>query len=82
MRNSACMGYAEDDVWDAGGMGCGELLYALMKRLRQMPGGTLKLIANDPGAAEDIPAWCRLTGNELLHHEDNVFWLRARRKPA
>lgn len=66
--------------WDAGDMSCGELLVALSKRLRQMPAQTLKLIALDPGAALDLPAWCRLTRNELLHHdpESATFWIRSK----
>jgi tRNA 2-thiouridine synthesizing protein A len=68
----------EDDTWDAGDMGCGELVLALRIRLRTMPGRTLKLIATDAGAPEDIPAYCRLTGNELQHVEGQAYWIRAR----
>jgi len=70
--------FAEDDVWDAGDMGCGELLILLRKRLRDMPGGTLKLIASDTGAIEDIPAYCRITGHELRHAAHPAYWIRAR----
>lgn len=66
--------------WNAGQMGCGELLVELKKRLRQMPSQTLKLVALDPGAPLDLPAWCRLTGNELLRHdpESGAFWIRSK----
>ena len=70
--------FAEDDVWDAGDMGCGELLILLRKRLRDMPGGTLKLIASDTGAIEDIPAYCRITGHELRRAVHPAYWIRAR----
>lgn len=30
------------------------------------PGDTLDVICTDPGAAKDIPAWCRINGHELL----------------
>lgn len=54
------------DRWDAGPMGCGELVIALRGRVRALePGQLLLLIATDPGAVEDIPAWCRLTGHPL-----------------
>lgn len=68
------------EEWDAGHMGCGELLLALGKKLRRMPAQTLKLVALDPGAPLDLPAWCRLTGNELLHHdaETRTFWIRSK----
>ncbi len=68
----------EDAAWDAGDMGCGELVMALRMRLRGMPGGTLKLTATDRGAPEDLPAWCRMTGHTLLRVEGHVFWIRAR----
>lgn len=70
----------QSEEWDAGRMGCGELLIELRKRLRNMPGGTIKLIALDPGAPEDIPSWCRMTNNPLLHHEPEMsaFWIRSR----
>lgn len=67
-----------DASWDAGAMGCGELVMALRLRLRQMPGATLRLTATDPGAPEDIPAWCRMTGHTLLRAEGNDYWIRAR----
>jgi tRNA 2-thiouridine synthesizing protein A len=53
--------------WDAGMMGCGELILELKLRLGRMsPGATLTLIARDPGVPEDLPAWCRMTGHRLV----------------
>ncbi len=46
-----------------------------------MPGGTLKLVATDPGAPADIPAWCGLTHHALLHAEPPAYWIRARTPP-
>ena len=68
------------EEWHAGHMGCGELLVELRRRLQQMPSQTLKLVALDPGAALDLPAWCRLTGNELLRHdpESGTFWIKSK----
>ncbi len=68
----------EDAQWNAGDLGCGELVMELRMRLRKMPGLTLKLTAIDAGASEDLPAWCRMTGNELLSAEPPHFWIRAR----
>lgn len=69
-----------DEVWDAGSLGCGELVLELRGRLMAMPGHVLRVIALDPGAPEDIPAWCRLTGHALLHEEPatNSYWIEAR----
>jgi tRNA 2-thiouridine synthesizing protein A len=71
-------GEQEDASWDAGEMGCGELLLALRHRLRAMPGRVLKLVATDAGAPEDIPAYCRVTGHELQRAEGHVYWIRAK----
>jgi NifU-like protein involved in Fe-S cluster formation/TusA-related sulfurtransferase len=67
-------------VWDAGGLGCGELVIELRNRLRAMPGATMRLIALDPGAPEDIPAWCRMTGHQLVAEERETcsYWIKAR----
>jgi TusA-related sulfurtransferase len=29
-------------------------------------GDVIVVLADDPAAANDIPAWCRLTGNEFI----------------
>ena len=59
---------AWDAEWDAGDLGCGELILALKLRMRPLCSGQmLRLKAADPGAVEDIPAWCRLTGHTLVH---------------
>jgi tRNA 2-thiouridine synthesizing protein A len=57
--------------WDAGDMGCGELVMMLRIKLNDLSGGdVLKVRATDPAAPEDIPAWCRMTGHKLaaMHH--------------
>jgi len=39
------------------------------------PGDTLDVTCTDPGAANDIPAWCRINGHELIgieQHEDEL----------
>ncbi len=42
--------------WDAGPMGCGELVLELSVLLRRLPSGALfRLRALDPGAPEDLP---------------------------
>lgn len=58
---------AEAASWDAGDMGCGELVVELRARLLALPpGARLRVVARDPGAPEDLPAWCRLTGHTLV----------------
>lgn len=53
--------------WDAGHMACGDLVLELRLRLKRLsPGALLCVTALDPGAPEDLPAWCRLTGHRLV----------------
>jgi tRNA 2-thiouridine synthesizing protein A len=68
-----------DDSWDAGDMGCGELVFLLAMRMRALaPGSILMLVARDPGAPHDIPAWCRLTGHVLLRAESPHYLIRRK----
>jgi len=30
------------------------------------PGDTLEVLCTDPGVKEDIPAWCRVNGHEVV----------------
>jgi tRNA 2-thiouridine synthesizing protein A len=74
---------AHDGEWDAGDLGCGELVIHLRNKLRAMPDKVLKLVAHDPGAPADIPAYCRMTGHQLLWVEPatHSYWIRARVQP-
>lgn len=73
-----------DDTWDAGDLGCGVLVIRLRQRLRAMPGRTLQVIARDPGAATDLPSFCRMTGDQLVHADvaTHSYWIRARAQTA
>ena len=52
---------------DIGHEGCGTLLITLRRTIRDLaPGQILEVIGYDPLARDDIPAWCRLSGNPLL----------------
>lgn len=68
------------EEWDAGDLACGELVLELRKKLRRMPGRVLKVTALDPSAPVDLPAWCRLTHNELVRHDadSKSYWIRSR----
>lgn len=42
------------------------------------PGDTLEVYCSDPGAAHDVPAWCRIHGHEVLQCDekaDDIFIL-------
>lgn len=52
---------------DAGPTACGELIALVAQQVRALePGQDLEVVGYDPGAWEDIPAWCRMTGHRLL----------------
>ena len=68
-----------DVEWDAGDLGCGELVLELRTRMAALASGqVLRLTARDAGAREDLPAWCRLTGHVLLHQAHPLYFLRRR----
>jgi len=65
--------------WDAGELGCGELVLELRLRLSALrPGEIFRLIALDPGAPADIPAWCRMTGHTLVATEHPVYLIQRK----
>ena len=82
---AGCIAAPGDDAvpshgaWDAGDLGCGELILELRMRVRARASGqVLRLTARDSGAAADIPAWCGMTGHRLLHHDPaaQVFFIQ------
>lgn len=69
-----------DEFFDAGDMGCGDLVLELRFRLKAMrPGSVLDLLAKDPGAPQDLPAWCGLTGHELMSAEHPRYRIRRKK---
>ncbi len=61
-----------DHTLDAKGLNCPLPILKARKALKEVPdGGTLEIIATDPGAVADFQAFCRQTGNELLEHSEN-----------
>jgi tRNA 2-thiouridine synthesizing protein A len=57
----------EPEVLDCRGQRCPLPVIALAKRLPLLPvGGVLRVLADDPAAANDIPAWCRLRSQDFV----------------
>lgn len=60
--------HAPHKSFDGGDLDCGNGLLLLIRRhidpLR--PGELLEILSSESSVREDLPAWCRLTGNELL----------------
>ena len=68
-----------DAEWDAGDLGCGELVLELLMRLGAMRAGqVLRLTARDPGAPQDLPAWCRMTGHTLVSQRHPLYLIRRK----
>ncbi len=69
-------------VCDGGEQECGGGLLLLMLQAMKClePGAVLEVCSTDPGVREDLPAWCRMTGNALLAEQEgeqrNRYFLR------
>ncbi len=69
-------------VCDGGDQGCGGglllLMLQAMKRLES--GAVLEVCSTDAGVREDLPAWCRMTSNELIAVQEgeqhNCYFVR------
>lgn len=63
---------------------CATLTPKLKARMREMvSGGVLEVRTSDPTAREAVPAWCRLTGNDLIAQidgetDDSRFFIRKK----
>ena len=71
-----------DQTLDAKGLNCPLPILRAKKALQALaPGGTLEVLATDPGAVKDFQAFCRTTGNELVESttEGTVFRFVLRR---
>lgn len=71
-----------DIVVDAKGLNCPLPILRARKGLKDVPtGGTMEVLATDPGAVKDFEAFCRQTGNELVESSetDGVFTFLIRK---
>ena len=65
-----------DQTLDAKGMNCPLPILKARKALKDVPaGGTLEVLATDPGSVADFQAFCRQTGNDLVEHsqDDTIY---------
>ena len=66
-------------TFDAGDLGCGDLVMLLRPRVLALaPGEVLHVVAHDPGAPADMPAWCGLTGHTLVGADHPHYFIRRR----
>ncbi len=60
-------GTSESETLDVKGLLCPLPVIRTQELVNGLPPGTLlSVLATDPGVLEDIPAWCRVHGHELL----------------
>lgn len=53
------------------GLACANLTPAIKQEIKNMQDGqVLEVISDDSSSKEGVPAWCRLTGNILLHEQN------------
>ena len=68
-----------DNLWDAGDLGCGDLVLLLKGKLKSLAAGAvLKVVATDPGAPEDIPAWCNMTRHKLVYFKHPQYFIQSK----
>jgi TusA-related sulfurtransferase len=60
-----------DETLDCVGLYCPVPIVKTAQTIKQMKTGeVLEVIADDKGIKQDMPAWCRTTGNEFLGMEE------------
>lgn len=72
----------KNDTLDAKGLMCPMPIVKLAKKMKEMKvGEVLELIADDVGSKEDVPAWCKRTGNQLVSQkeEGGAFYFYIKR---
>lgn len=72
-----------DQTLDAKGLNCPLPILRAKKALQAIPvGGTLEVLATDPGAVKDFQAFCNTTGTELVESgtEGKIYRFVLRRK--
>ena len=70
-----------DERLDARGLICPLPVIRTQDRIKTLASGALlDVVATDPGAMHDIPAWCRVHGHEVveMHRQDREIHIRVR----
>jgi len=72
--------WGADAFYDAGNQGCadGPLDEVALLVSRLSSGQTLEVRAIDPSVANDLPAWCRMSGHEIVQQQGDRYLVRRR----
>lgn len=71
-----------DEILDCYGLLCPMPIIQTAQKIKNMKiGEVLKVISTDKGIKEDMPAWCRQTGQEFLviEEEKDMFKVYVRK---
>lgn len=61
-----------DEILDCYGLLCPMPIIQTAKKIKEMElGEILRIVSTDAGIKEDMPAWCRQTGQEYLGLEED-----------
>jgi tRNA 2-thiouridine synthesizing protein A len=61
-----------DETLDCVGLYCPMPIVQTAKKIKELQGGqVLEIVADDIGIKEDVPNWCKMTGNEFLGMEED-----------
>lgn len=71
--------HTPDASFDGGDLDCGNGLLLLIRRhIDPLPrGALLEILSTETSVQEDLPAWCRLTGNEFVSQQQREGRQRA-----
>ncbi len=73
-----------DHTIDISGLCCAQPIIRITQELKQMATGNVLLVKSDKvSISKDIPAYCKQTGNNLIHQEEHQgefrFWIQKDR---
>ena len=69
--------YTPDETLDCRGLSCPMPLLKTKKQLAKMQGGQiLEILGTDPGTKNDLPSFCKRSGDEYLGEEDDSGFFR------
>jgi len=73
-----------DQTLDCIGLYCPMPIVKTAAMIKQMkPGEVLEILADDKGIKQDMPSWCKITGNECLsvEEENGQFKVYVKKTP-
>lgn len=82
------LNFTADHTLDAAGEACGTVTPVIKQALSNLqPGQILEVLTHDPATRVGVPAWCRLTGHELVDTlaqdpQRTQFWIRKTTRPS